>query len=156
MAKLLPACSTQSPHTFRYLSASCSAAFNTIEYVFARVGRDLFQVPTLLPFNVRVHKFLPRRGNTHPTLFRNSRPKFDMEANQPFQQENLIKTPPCVAAPKIRQRTRANQLVLQDDWTTGTLINRRVLTMSSTKTLFVAHLDLSARGGDCFRHINYW
>ena len=57
---------------------------------------------------------------------------------------------------QIRPRTRVNQLVLQADWTTGTLINRRVLTMSPTETLVVAHLDLSARGGNCFRHRNYW
>ena len=45
-----------------------------------------------------------RRGNIHPTVFRNSRPKFDMEANLPFQQDNLIITPPCVAAPKSDRR----------------------------------------------------
>ena len=57
-----------------------------------------FQVPTLMPFPIRVHKLLSRRGDIHPTLFRNSRPKFDMEATRPFQQDNLIITPPCAAA----------------------------------------------------------
>ena len=66
----------------------------------AELSSRYFQVPTLLPVPIRVHKLLLRRGNIHPNLFRNSGPKFDMEANQPFQQDNLMKTPPCVAAPK--------------------------------------------------------
>ena len=73
-----------------------------------------------------------------------------MEANQPFQKENIVKATPCVAAPKIRQRTCADQLIFRDDWATGILINLRVLTMPSTETLAVAHLDLSARGGVVF------
>ena len=52
------------------------------------------------PSYIKVHKLLFRRGNIHPALFRISRPKFDMEANQPFQRDNLIITPPCAAAPK--------------------------------------------------------
>ena len=60
-----------------------------------------FQVRTSMPFSIGVHKLILRRGNIHPTLFRNFRPKLDMEANQPLQQENLIITPPpCVTAPK--------------------------------------------------------
>ena len=66
----------------------------------AELSCRCFQVPTLLPFPIRVRKLLLRRGNIHPTSLRNSGPKCDMEANRPFQQENLIKTPPCVAAPK--------------------------------------------------------
>ena len=52
----------------------------------AELSSRYSQVPTLLPFpmRLRVHKRLVRRGNIHPTLFPNSRPKFDMEANQPF------------------------------------------------------------------------
>ena len=51
---------------------------------------------------------------------------------------------------QIRQRTCADQLIVRDDWATGILINLRVLTMPSTETLAVAHLDLSARGGVVF------
>ena len=90
-----------------------------INYVFARVGRGLFQVsfqiPTLMTFPIRVQKLLLRRGHIHPTLFRKSRLKSDMEANQQFQQDDLIIIPPCVAAPKS-DRGRVNQLVLRDDW----------------------------------------
>ena len=50
----------------------------------AELSSRCFQVPTLLPFPIRVHKLLLRRGNIHPTLFPISRPKFDMAANQPF------------------------------------------------------------------------
>ena len=87
------------------LFLTCYYYISTINYVFARVGKSLFQVrcfqvPTPMPFPLRVHKLLLRRGHIRPTLLRNSRPKFVMEANQPFQQGNIIKTPPCVAAPK--------------------------------------------------------
>ena len=37
----------------------------------------------------------------HPYLFGNSRPKFDTEANQPFQQDNIIITPPSADDPHI-------------------------------------------------------
>ena len=40
-----------------------------------------FQVPTAIPFPKSVCKLLLRRDNNHLTLFLNSRPKFDMEAN---------------------------------------------------------------------------
>ena len=39
-------------------------------------------------------------GQYSPIFFRNSRPKFDMETNQPFQQDNLIITPSCATALK--------------------------------------------------------
>ena len=80
MAKLFP----------RRLSAvlshiSRSAPFLTCYYyincVFVRVGLfqvRFFPVPTPTPFPIRVHKLLLRRGNIHPTLFLNSRPKIDM------------------------------------------------------------------------------
>ena len=119
MAKLFPR--RLSP---MLLNISRSAPFLTcyyyINYVFTRVGQALsqvkfIQVPTFMPFPIRAHKLILRRGNIHLTLFRNSRPKFDMEANQPFQQANLIITPPCVAAPKS-DKGRVNQLVLRDDW----------------------------------------
>ena len=100
-------------------SAPFLTCYYYIIYVFARVGRALFQVrffqvPTLVPFPRRVHKLLLLRRNIHPPLFRNLRPNLDMEANKPFQQDNLI-IPPCVAAPKSDRR-RVNQLVLRDDW----------------------------------------
>ena len=72
-----------------------------------------FQVPTLLPFPIKVHKFLLRPGNIHPILFRNSGPTFDIEANQPFEQDYLSKTPLC--GTQIRQSTCVNQLVFRDD-----------------------------------------
>ena len=37
-------------------------------------------------------------------MFRNSRAKFDMEASLPFQQDNLVTTPPRVATPKSDRR----------------------------------------------------
>ena len=78
----------------------------------AELSYRRFQVPTLLPFPMRAHKFLLRRGNIHPTLFRSPGPKFDMEPNQPFEQDNFVKTPPCAAAPKSDR----GQSVLRDDW----------------------------------------
>ena len=67
----------------------------------AELSSGCFQVRASMPFSIGVHKLILRRGNIHPTLFRNFRPKLDMEANQPLQQENLIITPPpCVTAPK--------------------------------------------------------
>ena len=67
----------------------------------SRSGDSTFQrsCPFLLR-SIRLHTLLLRQGNIHPTLFRNSRPKFDMEANQPFQQDNLNIAPPYVVAPK--------------------------------------------------------
>ena len=39
----------------------------------AELSSRCFQVPMLMPFPVRIHKLLLRRGNIHPsTLFRNS------------------------------------------------------------------------------------
>ena len=108
----------------------------------AELSSRYFQVPTLLPVPIRVHKLLLRRGNIHPNLFRNSGPKFDMEANQPFQQDNLMKTPPCVAAPKS---DRGRLSTSQSFETTRTLVNLRVLTMSSTEILVAAHLGHSAK-----------
>ena len=66
----------------------------------AELSSGRFHVPTPMPFPMRVHKLILRRGNIHPNLFRNSRSKFCMEANHPFHQDNLIIPPPCVAAPK--------------------------------------------------------
>ena len=103
-----------------------------INYVFARGGRALFQirffqVPTLMPFPTKVHKLLLQRGNIHPTLFRNSLPKFDIEANQPFQEDNIIIPPPCVAAPKSdRGRVSTSEFFGK---TAGTLVNLRVLVL---------------------------
>ena len=61
-----------------------------------------------------------------------------MEANQPFQQDNLIITLRCTVcgSTQIRQRTCANQLFLRDDW------NPR-----SESSCPHAHLGLSAGGG---------
>ena len=69
-----------------------------------------FQVPTLMPFPIRVHKLILRRGTIHPTLFRNSPLKFDMEATESYHNTTV-----CCST-QIRQRTCVNQLVLRDDW----------------------------------------
>ena len=52
-------------------------------HALAELSYKCFKVPTRLPFPIRVQKILLRRGNIHSTVFRNSGPKFDMEANQP-------------------------------------------------------------------------
>ena len=90
--------SHQCSHTFRDFSPYCPATtVSAIDFVFANVGRALLQVlpcsngPALSYEGTRLYL---RRGNIHPNLFRNSGPQFYMVANQPFQQYNLIKTPP--------------------------------------------------------------
>ena len=66
------------------------------------------QVPTLImPFPIRVHKLLLRRGNIDLTLLRNSRLKFDMEVSQPFQQDNII-IPPCRVSQHPNQTGRVS------------------------------------------------
>ena len=149
MAKLFPR---------RLLShISRSAPFLTcyyyINYVFAHVGRALFQarffqVPTLIPFPIRVHRLILRLGNIDPTPFRNSPPKFDKEANQPFQQDNII-VPPCVAAPKS-DRGRVNQLVLRADWNPSQSESYCLLLKP-----WLSHTSTFRRGGVAFRHTSY-
>ena len=84
----------------------------------AELSSRCFQVPTLLPFPTKVRKLLLRRGSIHPTFFLNSRPKFDMEASQTFQQDNIIITRRCAVcrSTQIRQRTCVNQLGFRDNW----------------------------------------
>ena len=101
--------------SFHAGSAQCSDTFTICPFLvllllipwitslraLVELSSGCFQVRTSMPFSIGVHKLILRRGNIHPTLFRNFRPKLDMEANQPLQQENLIITPPpCVTAPK--------------------------------------------------------
>ena len=73
MAKawLFPRRLMQWSHTFRDLSPSCPATIDTIDYVFARVGRAPLQVlpssnAPALSYKV---KNILRRGNIHPILF---------------------------------------------------------------------------------------
>ena len=79
--------SHQCPHTFRD-NTPCSPTIYAIDYVFARVGRALlqmFQDPTSQPLPATVHELTLRRADIQLTLIRDSGPKFDMVANQPFQ-----------------------------------------------------------------------
>ena len=102
---------------------SRSAPFLTyycIKYVFARVGRALFQVrffqvPTLMPFPIMVHKVILRRGNIHPSFFRNSRLKFRHGGKSTFSTGESYHTTVCRTT-QIRQRTCDNPVVLRDDW----------------------------------------
>ena len=76
----------------------------------AELSSGRFHVPTPMPFPMRVHKLILRRGTIHPTLFRNSPLKFDMEATESYHNTTV-----CCST-QIRQRTCVNQLVLRDDW----------------------------------------
>ena len=60
----------------------------------AELSSRCFQVPTLVTFPIRVHKLLFDGAIFTQQCFVIHDPKFDMEANQPFQQDNLIITPP--------------------------------------------------------------
>ena len=77
----------------------------------SRSGDSTFQrsCPFLLR-SIRLHTLLLRQGNIHPTLFRNSRPKFDMEVSQPFQLDDLYHSTKACRSTQIRQRTCVNQL----------------------------------------------
>ena len=95
--------STHCSHTFRDILPLCPSIINTIDYVCARVDRALLQVLPSSNALALAHngtRTSSTSGNIHRTLFRNSGPKLDIKANQPFQQEDLIQTPPCFAAPK--------------------------------------------------------
>ena len=71
------------------------------------------QVPTFIPFPVRVRELTLRRGNVHPTLFRNFDP---ISTRNPYHNTITV----CRST-QSRQRTCVNQLVLREDWNLDSL-----------------------------------
>ena len=89
------------------------------KFVSARVGRALFQVrffqvPTRMPFPIRVHNFFYDVAIFTQLCFVSHEPKSIWRQTNHFN-KTILSTPHCVAAPKS-DRGRSNQLVLRDDW----------------------------------------